>query len=55
MTSKQKILEAIKQNPNASYMDLAKSCGMSKTNVFHHVQGLIELGKVKINDKWEVL
>ena len=50
MTSKEKILEAIKQNPNASYMDLAKACGMSKTNVFHHVQGLIKQGIVeKIN------
>ncbi len=55
MTSKEKILEAIKQNPNASYMDLAKACGMSKTNVFHHVQGLIESGLVRHGFKWEVL
>ncbi|CAB5212727.1 HTH_ARSR domain containing protein [uncultured Caudovirales phage] len=55
MTSKEKILEAIKQNPNASYMDLAKACGMSKTNVFHHVNGLIESGLVRHGFKWEVL
>lgn len=55
MTSKEKILEAIKQNHNASYMDLAKACGMSKTNAVHHAGKLIEAGIVKVNDKWEVL
>lgn len=55
MTSKDKILEAIKQNPNASYRDLAKACGMSKTNVYHHVQRFIADGIVGTGYRWEIL
>ena len=55
MTSKQRILEAIKQNPNATYAELARACGMSVTNVVYHTEKLIEQGKVRIRDKWEVL
>ena len=51
MTSKQRILEAIKQNPNATYAELARVCGMSVTNVVHHEKKLIEQGIVKIRSK----
>jgi predicted transcriptional regulator len=51
MGSKERILEAIKQNPNATYAGLAKSCGMSVTNVVYHEKKLIERGLVKIRSK----
>jgi predicted transcriptional regulator len=53
MTSKQRILEAIKQNPNATYAGLAKTCNMSVTNVVYHTKKMIDAGIIKRG--WVVL
>lgn len=55
MGSKERILEAIKQNRNATYAELAQASGLSITTVVYHMRKMIDSGVIRQGRKWEIL
>lgn len=56
LTPREKLLQAIRKNPNATFEELKRACKMSnKSVVDYHIKKLIAAGIIRKGNRWEIV